>query len=203
MIQALPAIKIAFKNEELFQILLRGLPYKYTTIRDSIRTLMNVTVEDRLRMLRDKEDELKRSKQIIVAKQSKFLITQKDERRSQPQKRSKSRRSQLLGSDSDLPRTKCFIYKDATHYVVACPFLSNAQSYAKRELSRSSQRKPVKKSRERAPYRYHKNKKKRRAYDTESDTSEGNPDGSDADDDEDIEVAAVSRDAASKIPHLK
>ena len=86
---------------------------------------------------------------------------------------------------------------------MACPFLSNAQSYAKRELSRSSQRKPVKKSRERAPYRYYKDKKKRRAYDAKSDTSEENPDGSNTDDDKNIEVAAVSRDAASKIPYLK
>ena len=75
MIQALPAIKIAFKNEELFQILLRGFLYKYTTMRDGIRTLINVTVENRLRMLRDKENKLKRSKQVIAAKQSKFLIT--------------------------------------------------------------------------------------------------------------------------------
>ncbi|MCJ1288293.1 hypothetical protein MMC26_007648, partial [Xylographa opegraphella] len=67
----------------------------------------------------------------------------------------------------------------------------------------SSQRKPVKKSCERAPYRYHKNKKKRRTYDAESDTSEGDPNSSNADDDKNIKVVAVSRDAASKIPYSK
>ena len=131
--------------------------------------------------------------------------------------RSRGRRGSS-GSEKEESRSraKCYICKKSSHLVLDCPFLSNAQEFAKRQLSRSrtsipsgSSRNPAPSGKRQRSSRFNskssKGRKndKGRAYDAES-NDEANLTSSDGDDSEqEGETAAISKKAASKIPSSK
>ena len=131
--------------------------------------------------------------------------------------RSRGRRGSS-GSEKEKSRScaKCHICKKSLHLVLDCPFLSNAQEFAKRQLSRSrtltplgSSRNPAPSSKRQISSRFNskssKGRKngKGRAYDAES-NDEADLISLDGDDSEQKgKTAAISKKAASKIPSSK
>jgi hypothetical protein len=191
LVEAHPEMIASFSEERMFQRLLKALPRTFDVVRDSMDALMTMPAGEKLKILLDKEDRLKKDETALIAKQPYST------------KRDYSRRRQSSGSEGSPSRNerRCHICRSRKHLVANCEYLQDAQKlvFKDRAMKYLKDRKSYKpKSKD------GKDKKKHRAYaagddeEYETVTSSSN---SDTDADEAIEeVANISKEQASKIP---
>jgi hypothetical protein len=199
-----PTLKDAFKEEKLFHLLLRSLPLAYDAIRDSMEAFQG-TVEDKLRILHDKEDRLKTTEEASA-------LAAAYDRRNQPTtpRRRSLNSSGSSGRGSPSNKRTCHICK-GTHFVRNCPYLEKCQKLAYKEAERASSRKLRHKSSK--GYLKHDTRtkgrrdkgKKHESYAAEGDTSDSESNTDDESEDKlSDEVAAISKvNLASKVPTSK
>ena len=132
LVRSKPEMAASFNEEEMFQRLLKALPPTYDTTRDAMDGLLTHSVDEKMRILRDKEDRLKTSTALMARG------SYKSENRPDKGRRN-HRKCSLSGSDNDsLPnRRACHICKQTSHLISDCPFLARAQGFAERQLSKS------------------------------------------------------------------
>ena len=183
-------------DNQLFQRLLEALPEEYTTLRDGMIALSDLSVIQRIQRLKDKEDSLAR-KEVALAAAYIYKSRRRDSEDSSESKEKEHRSTQY------------YLY-NGEHFVRDCPFLRRAQAYTKKELRHFGRKHTKHRNDKKATKPYHrdrkgfnkKNSSKKRAYNaeiSEDSDSDIESSSSDLEEEEDGETAAISRKAASKI----
>ena len=191
------------KPERRFQALLQSLPDEYTVIRDAIDAQDKPDVEKGLQKLQEKEAQLKTTEAALWAKRG-----NERERtgRGQDKRKTSHRRKSLSSSDSDQPRRrqpqrslKCFLCGDG-HRLADCSHLSAAQKLVKERKGKGKTKHKGADDLQTLTELLKGKHKKHRAYNAESDDSEISGDNGEDEDEESEDIAALSKDIASKIP---
>ena len=174
-----PDLKSAFSIKQVFQLLLQSLTVEYSIIRDSINVIEKVDSEIGLRRLEDKEAQLKAADVALVARKN-------DKRRGRSSSSSSDEKS---SRKTDRRPHRCFICEEP-HRMRDCEFLDDVRTYVSKLVVKKRGTKAV-------DDKYSKRSKKHRGY-----TADAETDTEDTDSEEDYaeETAALSKDAASKIP---
>ena len=185
-------LKEAFKEEKLFHLLLRSLPPADDAIRDSMEAFQG-TVEDKLRILHDKEDRLK------AITEASALTAGHYKNQSVTVGRHTSSSSESSKDGSPLNRRACHLCKRA-HLVRNCPYLEKCQKLVKKEMERGSNCKPHRKNpkdseRTSRTKHQHGKDKNHKSYAADGATSESESSADDTPEDElSDEIAAISKD---------
>lgn len=188
-----PSMKESYDDTELLMRLLDCLPSPYNTTVDTLKARGNVATLEALRILQDKEGDLKTESGMIAYSKNQHLSKYKrEQQRSRSRSRSRGKttsRQHQRRKDSPSserkskgrkPGQKCFLCGEDDHVLKDCDLRTLLATF-------------VKKLRQR--------KKKGRAYDAESESEKDNKtlQGEDKDN-EDNEIAALTQELARKLP---
>ena len=184
-----PSMKESYDDTELLMRLLDCLPSSYNTTVDTLKARGNVTTLEALRILQDKEGDLKTESGMVAYSRNRYSSKYKHEqRRSRSRSRSETTpRQHLQGRDFSSPQRKsrrkkpgqeCFLCGD-DYTLKHCDLRALLVAF-------------VKKLRQR--------KKKGRAYNAESESEDSEPPQEEDDNDDDNEIAALTQELARKLP---
>ena len=176
------------------QQLIQALPAEYSVTRDAIH-VANLTPEEKVRKLKEKEAQLKKSDTAMIARNTR-----------RPERKYRHR-----SSPESSPIRECNLCHD-NHYMRDCPYLDYAREQVEKIQARDkaavrkAKKVPVSKRITYPARKGHRNKRK--AYDAESNDSNDSDDdssGSDVDDvsDGELETANISKSQICKVPHEK
>ena len=170
-----PEMAKAFEKNELFQRLLAALPDGYGTIRDSLDAQINLDVDVKIQMLKDKEDRMNMETCL-------WGNTKKTPRRQRSNESMKDVDAKPTYKRKPKQKIQCFIC-DKDHMVTDCEFLEGSRKYAARVKLR-------------------RDKKKVKGYSAKKDETDSDT-GDDSGDESDPEVAAISKSQICEIPTSK
>ena len=183
-----PSIKESYNDTELLIRLLDCLSSLYNTTVDTLKARGNVTILEALRILQDKEGDLKTELGIITYSRNRYSSKYKyKQRRSRSRSRSEiTPRQHQQGRDLSSLQRKSRRKKLGQEY-----FLYNDNYTLKHCDLRAPLVAFVKKLRQR--------KKKGRAYNTESESEDSEPPQEEDDNDDDNKIAALTQELARKV----
>ncbi len=193
-----PAMKTAYPDPTLFAMFSMKLPDKYEAIIDGFRTTTLYTVDEKIKILADKEDSIKARTVMEGA-----LAARNFRNRSRSRHYTSPRRHshQSDSSDNGEDRIKCFVCDASDHIMRDCPFLDVARKAAKAEKKKSSSRSSSKRvlfdqPRKSSMKPYKKAKAMVAANNSEDDST--SEDVLDSETDAETETVLLSQDSISK-----
>lgn len=124
VVDANPALKPAFPESQLFELLLAGLPDGYSVTRATLDAQTNLSVQDKLYILQKQEDQL-----AVVEKA--MLARGNDKWKSKQKRQARTSSGSDSGSDHFVPR--CYLC-DGPHIAGKCKYLRRARSFTKKHL---------------------------------------------------------------------
>lgn len=170
-----PDMAKTFEKNELFQRLLAALPDGYATLRDSLDAQVNIDVDVKIQMLKDKEDRMD-------VETGLWGNTRRAPRHQRSDESMKDADSKSTHRKKPKSRIQCFIC-DGDHMVTECEFLEGARKYAARTKLR-------------------RDKRKVKGYSAKKDETDSDT-GDESDDENEPEVAAISKSQICEIPTSK
>ena len=176
-----PNVRDTYDDEELLMRLLDSLPPEYSATVDTIKARETIDINNVLRILKDKEGELKSDTSIaMAARVQKYKTPQARQRQADNRSNKERPKSSVTKKRGD---TKCFICNEEGHRFRDCKLFSAVTDFVqniKEAYDKSS-----------------KKAKKAKAFEATSDSEASTHDSDDADDTVD-EIAHASIEAASK-----
>ena len=120
-----PTMKEAFGERQMLQRLLASLPAEYDAVKASLDTSKELSVDDALAYLEDKEAELKSNAAMI----GRF---KKRRDSSGSEKESRGRRGQKSSQRRNAGPGECFLCGEEDYRIIACPSIPLAQKLLKK-----------------------------------------------------------------------
>lgn len=167
----------SFDEAELFQILLRALPKEYEALRDSM-TAYQGPVDEKLRMLQDKEDRMISEGSALVA----------------------YRKGGAQGQRNQQIKLACYLCED-DHVILECPHLAGAKNWTKTAIRESRKKsRPISRRIEPTSSARKHTKAKPHAYaaDEVEETNSSEYESASGDEEVGEEVAAFTKDYQSR-----
>ena len=208
-----PSQAALFSEDYLMNILLDGLSDEYSTIRDSLRAQLGLTVNYQLSVLKDKETELDKDSALVAAQRWRNKDRSREKSSSRERTHRTDRKKPYQPSRLRPDELTCHICKTSGHVAKDCPLAEKFRKFLKKSGSKSDHKRPDKprhkpKGKGKGPL-----KRKQKGYTADdgedsSDPSDETDDSEDSSTDpsesnDEAEEAMISRDLSKRKSTLK